>query len=99
MRVRTALTALTLCTAAVLAGCGGDTKIDAGAGTTTPQATTATTTAPKAEVTKCLETGQPKPAAKKQYAKGPRTLVWTSSEGGERSAAIFYAEVSTARIL
>lgn len=38
-------------------------------------------------------------AAKKQYAKGPRTLVWTSSEGGERSAAIFYAEVSTARIL
>lgn len=74
MRVRTALTALTLCTAAVLAGCGGDTKIDAGAGTTTPQATTATTTAPKAEVTKCLETGQPKPAAKKQYAKAEQVL-------------------------
>lgn len=73
MRVRTALTALTLCTAAVLAGCGGDTKIDAGAGTTTPQAT-ATTTAPKAEVTKCLETGQPKPAAKKQYTKAEQVL-------------------------
>ncbi|MCP4114958.1 MAG: beta-ketoacyl synthase [Desulfobacteraceae bacterium] len=25
------------------------------------------------------------------YAKGPRTLLWTSSEGGQRSAAILYA--------
>ena len=30
-------------------------------------------------------------AARKGYAKGPRTLLWTSSEGGERSAALFEA--------
>ncbi|MEW6290754.1 MAG: beta-ketoacyl synthase N-terminal-like domain-containing protein [Thermodesulfobacteriota bacterium] len=32
-------------------------------------------------------------AAEKGYAKGPHTLLWTSSEGGERSAAIIYAEI------
>lgn len=32
-------------------------------------------------------------AARKGYAKGPHTLMWTSSEGGERAAAIFFAEV------
>ncbi len=32
-------------------------------------------------------------AARKGYAKGPRTLLWTSSESGERSAAVIYAEV------
>lgn len=31
-------------------------------------------------------------AAEKGYAKGPHTLLWTSSEGGERSAAIIHAE-------
>ncbi len=31
-------------------------------------------------------------AANKGYAKGPRTLLWTSSEGGERSAVLFEAE-------
>lgn len=30
-------------------------------------------------------------AAKKGYAKGPLTLLWTSSEGGERSAVLFEA--------
>lgn len=30
-------------------------------------------------------------AAKKGYARGSHTLLWTSSEGGERSAAIVYA--------
>jgi 3-oxoacyl-[acyl-carrier-protein] synthase-1 len=32
-------------------------------------------------------------AARKGYAKGKNTLVWTSSEGGERTAAILVAEV------
>ena len=32
-------------------------------------------------------------AARKDYAKGPRTLVWTSSEGGERTAVIVHADV------
>jgi 3-oxoacyl-[acyl-carrier-protein] synthase-1 len=31
-------------------------------------------------------------AAKKGYAKGPRTLLWTSSESGERSAVLFEAD-------
>lgn len=33
-------------------------------------------------------------AAQKGYAKGPSTLVWTGSEGGERSALILWAEIS-----
>lgn len=32
-------------------------------------------------------------AAEKGYGKGPHALLWTSSEGGERSAAIVYAEM------
>ncbi|MEA3546614.1 MAG: beta-ketoacyl synthase [Thermodesulfobacteriota bacterium] len=32
-------------------------------------------------------------AAEKGYAKGPRTLLWTSSEGGERTAAILEADM------
>jgi 3-oxoacyl-[acyl-carrier-protein] synthase-1 len=32
-------------------------------------------------------------AAEKGYSKGPHTLLWTSSEGGERSAAIVYADM------
>ncbi|MBU4263384.1 MAG: beta-ketoacyl synthase [Proteobacteria bacterium] len=32
-------------------------------------------------------------AAEKGYAKGSHTLLWTSSEGGERSAGIVYAEM------
>ncbi|HDH04681.1 MAG TPA: beta-ketoacyl synthase [Nitrospirae bacterium] len=32
-------------------------------------------------------------AAEKGYAKGPHTLLWTSSEGGERTAAIFRADI------
>jgi 3-oxoacyl-[acyl-carrier-protein] synthase I len=36
-------------------------------------------------------------AASKGYAPGPHTLIWTSSEGGERSAAIFSANVKTER--
>lgn len=32
-------------------------------------------------------------AAEKGYAKGPYTLLWTSSEGGERSAAILEADM------
>jgi 3-oxoacyl-[acyl-carrier-protein] synthase-1 len=36
-------------------------------------------------------------AAQKGYAKGPHTLMWTSSEGGERSAAIFSAKVQERR--
>jgi 3-oxoacyl-[acyl-carrier-protein] synthase-1 len=37
-------------------------------------------------------------AAWKRYAKGPHTLLWTSSEGGERTAAIMYADVQTGRV-
>jgi 3-oxoacyl-[acyl-carrier-protein] synthase-1 len=33
------------------------------------------------------------PAAEKGYAKGSHTLLWTSSEGGERTAAIFNADI------
>lgn len=33
-------------------------------------------------------------AAEKGYAKGAYTLLWTSSEGGERSAAIVYVEMT-----
>jgi 3-oxoacyl-[acyl-carrier-protein] synthase-1 len=33
-------------------------------------------------------------AAEKGYAKGAYTLLWTSSEGGERSAVIIYAEMT-----
>ena len=77
MRVRIALTLLALCTAGVLAGCGGD-EIDAGAGTTTAQATTEATTAPattaEAEVTACLDSGQPTPAKKAQYSKAEQVL-------------------------
>lgn len=32
-------------------------------------------------------------AGMKGYANGPLTLLWTSSEGGERAAALFHAEV------
>lgn len=32
-------------------------------------------------------------AAMKGYAAGPLTLLWTSSEGGERAAALFHADV------
>lgn len=32
-------------------------------------------------------------AAMKGYANGPLTLLWTSSEGGERAAALFHAQV------
>lgn len=35
-------------------------------------------------------------AARKGYAKGPRTLLWASSEGGARSAALFEAECQAA---
>jgi 3-oxoacyl-[acyl-carrier-protein] synthase-1 len=34
-------------------------------------------------------------AARKGYGKGPLTLLWTSSEGGERAAAVLHAEVQT----
>lgn len=37
-------------------------------------------------------------AAKKRYAKGPNTLLWTSSEGGERSAVLLHAEMQTRRV-
>ena len=77
MRVRTALTLLTLCTAGVLAGCGGETKIDAGAGATAPPVTTASTTAPvtsEAEITTCLDKGQPAPVEKPQYTKAEQVL-------------------------
>lgn len=36
-------------------------------------------------------------AAKKGYAKGPRTMLWTSSEGGERSAALFETDAMALR--
>ena len=36
-------------------------------------------------------------AAKKGYAKGPRTLLWTSSEGGERSAVLFETDAMALR--
>jgi 3-oxoacyl-[acyl-carrier-protein] synthase-1 len=36
-------------------------------------------------------------AARKRYAKGPYTLLWTSSEGGERAATIIHAEVPIGR--
>lgn len=77
MRVRAALTLLTLCTAGVFAGCGGDTKVDAGAATaaqTTPPATTAATTPAEAEITTCLDKGQPAPAKKEQYSKAEQVL-------------------------
>jgi len=32
-------------------------------------------------------------ASEKGYSKGPNTLLWTSSEGGERTAAIFRADI------
>ena len=68
---------LALCVTGVLAGCGGDTKIDAGAGTTAPPVTdTSTTTSAtsEAEITTCLDKGQPKPAAKAQYTKAEQVL-------------------------
>jgi hypothetical protein len=72
------LTVFTLCAAGVVAGCGGETKIEGGAGTTTPPATTApATTAPQAtepEATACLDTGLPKPAKKPQYDKAEQVL-------------------------
>jgi 3-oxoacyl-[acyl-carrier-protein] synthase-1 len=37
-------------------------------------------------------------AADKGYAKGPHTLIWTSSERGERAAAIFRTEIKEGRI-
>jgi 3-oxoacyl-[acyl-carrier-protein] synthase-1 len=37
-------------------------------------------------------------ASKKRYAKGPCTLVWTSSEGGERSAAIIRTAASSTKV-
>jgi cyclophilin family peptidyl-prolyl cis-trans isomerase len=77
VRVRTALTLLALCTAGVLAGCGGGTKIDAGAGTTTPPVTgasTAASTTSQAEITACLDKGQPAPAKKARYTKAEQVL-------------------------
>jgi peptidyl-prolyl cis-trans isomerase B (cyclophilin B) len=78
VRARTALILFTLCAAGVVAGCGGETKIDAGAGTTAPPATTppATTATPatEPEVTACLDTGQPTPAKKPQYEKAEQVL-------------------------
>jgi len=32
-------------------------------------------------------------AAEKGYSRGPHTLLWTSSEGGERAAGLFFADV------
>jgi cyclophilin family peptidyl-prolyl cis-trans isomerase len=63
--------------AGLLAGCGGDATIDAGAGTaaqTTPPATTAATTPAEAEITTCLDTGQPAPDKKEQYSKAEQVL-------------------------
>lgn len=37
-------------------------------------------------------------AAKKGYSKGPYTLLWTSSEGGERTAAIFWTDIKETRM-
>lgn len=77
MSVRTALTVLTLCTAGVFAGCGGDTKIDARAGATTAPVTDASTTASATsgdEITTCLDKGQPAQAKKKQYTKADQVL-------------------------
>ena len=77
MSVRTALTVLTLCTAGVFAGCGGDTKIDAGAGATTAPVTDASTTASATsgdEITTCLDKGQPAQAKKKRYTKADQVL-------------------------
>ena len=67
---------MSLCAAAVFAGCGGDdTKIDAGAGTTPPATTaTPTQTTADAEITACLDSGRPKPAEKKQYTKAEQVL-------------------------
>jgi len=37
-------------------------------------------------------------ASEKGYAKGPYTLLWASSEGGERTAALFRAGIKEGRI-
>lgn len=77
MSVRTALTLLILCTAGVLAGCGGGTKTNAGAGATAPPVTDGQTTAPttsEAEITACLDKGQPAPGTKAQYTKAEQVL-------------------------
>ncbi len=37
-------------------------------------------------------------AAEKGYSKGPHTLLWTSSEGGERTAAIFRTDIKETRM-
>lgn len=75
MSVRTALTVLALCTTGVLAGCGSDTKIDAGAGAgTAPATTTAASTPTDADITTCLDEGQPAPSKKDQYSKADQVL-------------------------
>jgi peptidyl-prolyl cis-trans isomerase B (cyclophilin B) len=74
VRVRTALTLLIVCTAGVLAGCGGGTKI-AGAGATTAQVTTAAAAAaPDRHQQRCLDKGRPAPGKKAQYTKAEQVL-------------------------
>lgn len=80
MSVRTALIVLTVCTAGILAGCGGD-DVDTGGGTPPPATTQATTTAPATttagtdgEITECLDSGQPAPVKKQKYDKAEQVL-------------------------
>ena len=75
MRVPALITVFAVCAAGVLAGCGSGGG--AGSGTTGPATTAAATTGAttsQAEVTSCLETGQPAPAKKPSYAKPEQVL-------------------------
>ncbi len=74
MRVRIALLVSALALGGVLAGCGGGS--DSPGTTTAPPATTtaARATGGGAELTSCLETGQPKPGDKPSYEKPEQVL-------------------------
>ena len=81
MRVPALITVFAVCATGVLAGCGsGGGSTGSGAaqpGTTTAATTTAATaaaTTSQAEITACLETGQPTPSKKPSYAKAEQVL-------------------------
>lgn len=74
MKSRFVLTVLTLAFAGVVAGCGGDTKIDAGGGPSTAATTSTQEPATEAPVTECLHTGQPPATKKDQYSKAEQVL-------------------------
>ncbi len=99
MRVRRSLAVLTLVAVAAFAGCGEDAKVDAGGGTTplpssTPSTQTATAPSGDAELTECLDTGQPKPAEKPQYTKAEQIL-----KGGVESTLVIKTSCGTLNVV